>query len=301
MTKYFPQRVANELTTVIRAAGGDEFPVDVRTIALDISREKYPEDPIVDIQGGNLPGFEGALAPAPQGKTGWGIVYNRAIASRGRINFTLGHEFGHYLLHRLDYPTGFTCSTEDLAKWESEFAQRENEANVFASTLLMPLDDFRAQIDPHVWPDFDLLGACATRYDVSLVAATLKWLQCTSRRAMLVVSRDGFILWSRSSASALKTGLYYKTRDRAPIEVPSRALAADPQSLSGSTGRRELADDAWFHQPCTEHVILSDLYDFTLSLLHFEDADRRADPLDEETEDLSRALNRLNAGRSRFR
>ena len=272
MTKFYPHRTANELTTVLRAVGVAAFPVDVQMIALEISRDKYPDDPIVGIKGDNLPGFEGALTPAPPGKNGWGILYNSAITSRGRINFTLGHEFGHYLLHRKAYPNGFTCSTEDMARWESEYAQRENEANAFASTLLMPLDDFRVQIEPRECPDFDGLGSCADRYDVSLIAATLKWLQYTSRRAMLVVSRDGFILWARSSTSALKSGLYFKTRDRPPIEVPPRALAANLNTLSGSTGVCELDDDAWFRQPCTEDVILSEQYDFTLSLLHFDDA-----------------------------
>ncbi len=33
--------------------------------------------------------------PRAGGSKGWGIFYNNAIASEGRINFTLGHEFGH--------------------------------------------------------------------------------------------------------------------------------------------------------------------------------------------------------------
>jgi hypothetical protein len=285
MKKVFPQRAANEITVVLRTARVADFPVDVRSVALEISKAKYPDDPIAVIKGEVLPGFEGALSPAPSGKRGWGIFFNSGIASRGRINFTLGHEFGHYLLHREAYPEGFQCSTEDMATWESEYARRENEANVFAATLLMPFDDFRAQIDGRHRPDFDELSDCAERYDVSLIAATLRWLQYTSRRAMLVVSREGFILWARSSQHALKSGLYFKTRDRPPIEIPARALAADTKALTGSSGARELADDAWFAQPCTEHVVLSGQYDFTLSLLHFPEAEYRGEDLEEPVED----------------
>lgn len=260
--------------------------MDVRTIALEISRQKFPDDPIVDIKGGRLPGFEGALTSAPRGKKGWGILYNSAVTSRGRINSTLGHEFGHYLMHREAYPDGFFCSTEDMNRWGSEYAQRENEANTFASTLLMPFDDFRAQIDGRARPDFDALGVCADRYEVSLMAATLKWLQYTSRRAMLVVSRDGFILWARSSKPALKSGLYFKTRDRPPIEIPRNALAADIKALNGTSLIRELADDAWFNEPCTEQVIVSEQYDFTLSLLHFATAKGyNSKDMDEPTDD----------------
>lgn len=298
MTKFYPQRTANEITIVLRTVGVGEFPVDVRTVAMEISKAKYPDSPIAVVKGDVLPGFEGALSPAPIGRKGWGIFYNSAITSRGRINFTLGHEFGHYLLHREAYPDGFRCSTEDMATWESEFGQRENEANVFAATLLMPLDDFRAQIAADAKPDFEDLGAGADRYDVSLIAATLRWLQYTARRSMLVVSRDGFILWARSSKRALHSGLYFKTRNRPPIEIPAESLAANTKSLVGSSDVCELDNEVWLHQPCTEQVVLSEQYDFTLSLLHFPDADHRSEPLEEELEDTADRMRRRTPGQS---
>ena len=223
------------------------------------------------IRGDSLPRFEGALSPAPAGKKGWGIFYNDAISSRGRINFTLGHEFGHYLLHRKLYPDGFQCTTEDMANWQSEYAQRENEANEFAATLLMPFDDFRTQVNASQKPGFDELRNCANRYDVSLIAATLRWLQYTSRHSMLVVSRDGFVLWARSSKRALRSGLFYRTRNAPPIEVPEKALAATTQVPNDSVRTCEFDDDVWLEQPCTEHIFVSRQYDFALSLLHFAD------------------------------
>jgi len=298
MKKFYPQRTANDITVVLRTAGVADFPVDVRTVALEISKAKYPDEPIAVVKGDVLPGFEGALSPAPPGKKGWGIFYNSGIPSRGRINFTLGHEFGHYLLHRKTYPEGFQCSTEDMATWESEYAQRENEANVFAATLLMPLDDFRTQIDVRHRPTFDELGGCAERYDVSLIAATLRWLQYTARRCVLVVSRDGFILWARSSGPALKSGLFFRTRNRPPIAIPDQSLAANARALSGSSGFIELEADVWLGQHCAEHVILSEQYDFTLSLLHFPDADFKTEALEEPVEDVADRMRSRMPGQS---
>lgn len=271
LKKHYPQKAANDITVVLRKAGAASFPVDVKSVAAEISQSKYPDAPITLIKGDAMPNFEGALVPAPPGKKGWGIFYNNAIRSQGRINFTLGHEFGHYLLHREAYPDGFKCSTEDMARWKSSYAECENEANIFAATLLMPLDDFRAQIDDRVQPDFDGLGTCSDRYDVSLISATLRWLQCTLRSSMLVVSRDGFILWARSSNAAMKSRLYFKTRDRPPIELPAKSLAANSSVINGTSCYQEFDEDAWFNLPCTEHVILSEQYDFTLSLIHFPD------------------------------
>lgn len=297
MIKVYPEREANNVTVVLRTVGAASLPVDVRLIAAEFSKAKYPDDPITVIKGDHLPGFEGALCPPPNGKKGWGIFYNDAL-SPGRINFTLGHEFGHYLMHRKLYPNGFQCSTEDMARWNSEYGQRENEANRFAATLLMPLDDFRNQIDARKRSDFDELGACADRYDVSLIAAILRWLQYTTRRAMLVVSRDGYILWARSSGPAYRSGLFFKTNDRSPIEVPQASLAANPQTFSGPSSSCDFGDDVWLKRPCTEQVILSDQYDFTLSLLHFGDAEINTEHLEEAIEDTVDRMRRRRPGQS---
>lgn len=292
-------RWANDISVIVRTAlGADRFPINVKEVAREISKHKFPDDPITMIRGDALPGFEGALVPAPPGKKGWGIVYNSAIRSPGRINFTLGHEFGHYLLHRLAYPKGFQCSSEDMASWDSVYGQLEHQANVFAATLLMPLDDFRQQIDERHRPGLDDLGGCADRYDVSLIAATLRWLQYTGRRAVLVISKEGFILWARSSEAALKSGLYYRTRNRPPVEIPAASLAAQRGLVAGHAGDAEHDGGVWLNEPCREHVLFSDQYDFTISLLHFGDAAGRAEPDEEQEEDAYERMMNRNPGQS---
>jgi hypothetical protein len=98
-----PQRWANNISRILNTVLGQErFPVNVGEIAREYSHQVFLDDPISLVKGDNLPGFDGALYPAPAGKSGWGIFYNTGISSPGRINFTLAHEFGHYLIHRLD-------------------------------------------------------------------------------------------------------------------------------------------------------------------------------------------------------
>jgi hypothetical protein len=192
------------------------------------------------------------------------------MGSLGRINFTLAHEFGHYLLHRLAYPDGFYCSQEQVA-WDSEYGQIEHQANVFAANFLMPLDDFRRQIPERAKVDLDMISHCADRYRVSLIAAVLRWLHYTSKRAILVVSRDGYVLWARSSTPALKTGAYFRTSD-GPIEIPATSLAARQDLLvDGRTGVEHGAG-VWLREPAREMTIFSEQYDFVISLLLLEDA-----------------------------
>lgn len=254
----------------VYADGVGRFPVDVPVIARDFSAHRFAGDAITLVKGASLGKFDGALYRAPSGKSGWGIIYNDAIASKGRINFTLAHEFGHYLLHRLAHPDGVECGQQDILRWDSAYREIEQQANSFAAGLLMPLNDFRTQIPGKARPTLDDLAACGERYGVSLIAATLRWIEYAERRSVLVVSRDGFILWARSSKSALKTGAFYRTVNSAPIEVPTASLAA----TAGFAGGRLVAehDEAWFGEPSTEVALVSDHYDFTISLVHLGDA-----------------------------
>ena len=199
-----PERWAIRISCILNVVlGEDHFPIKVAQVARDLSLQLFPDDPIVRIRGDALWSFEGALVRAPPGKKGWGILFNTNIDSPGRINFTLAHEFGHYLLHRMAYPDGFNCSSEDMVRWDTQYGQVEHQANVFASYLLMPLDDFRRQVPPSAVPDLDALGGCADRYDVSLTAAALKWLwvdidfpDCATGER----ERDGVAMWESGVA-----------------------------------------------------------------------------------------------------
>lgn len=289
MTKALsPHRAANDLTRLLNAvlgAGSGRFPVNVATVAKDYSHHLFPDDPISMVKGADLPGFDGALCKAPPSKKGWGIVYNDAISSTGRQNFTLGHEFGHYLLHREAFPDGIECGAQDIVRWDEAYNRIEQQANVFAAGLLMPLDDFRRQIDGRGKPTLDDIGGCADRYGVSLIAATLRWLEYTERRSVLVISRDGYILWARSSDAALRSGAYFKTVGRAPIAIPDNSLPMRPDLLTASKGALAHESDSWLAEPCEELALLSDQYDFAISLLHLGRERPRWEPAEEEEDD----------------
>jgi hypothetical protein len=275
--KKTPQQWAFQLTHILNAYanGQDRFPVNVKAIAKDFSHHKYPDDPITKVKGASLPRFDGGLFKAPGGRNEWGIIYNSSMRSKGRINYTLAHEFGHYLLHRLDYPDGIECGEQDMVRWDSAYGQIEHEANVFAANLLMPLDDYRKQIDPKTIIDLDIIGHCADRYEVSLMAAILRWIEYTERRAVLVVSRDGFILWARSSKAAFRTGIYFKTSNRSPIPIPQEALASGLITPESQRQGITLPPNVWFEESCDEMVVFSGLYDFTISVLQLENNNAR--------------------------
>lgn len=267
-----PERWAFEITHVLNAVfGADRFPIDIPMVAKEYTAQKFPDDPIISVRGENLPNFDGALFRAPATRKGWGIIYNNGISSKGRINFTLAHEFGHFLLHRLAYPNGIRCGEQDVVRWDSAYGQIEHQANVFAANFLMPLDDFRRQIDAKAKVDLDMISHCADRYRVSLIATVLRWLGYTEKRAVLVVSRDGFILWARSSTAALKSGAFFRT-SAGPIEIPYMSLPVKQDVLFDGRASIDHGEGVWFSEPVREMTVFAEQFDFAISLLLLGDA-----------------------------
>lgn len=270
MTERTATRWAADIRCILRQVLAHEaLPVDVAAVAMELSRQWYTDDPVSAVTGARLPGFDGALIPDPARRKGWLILYNDRIESLGRIAFTLAHEFGHYLQHRARSPEGFHCKGEDFVRWDPAYRRLESEANVFAASLLMPLDDFRAQLPARDAVDLEILGACADRYGVSLIAAALRWLEYTARRAVLVLSREGFVLWARASEAAFGSGLFIKTAGRPPVEVPQESLAAHAALASRERLSASHPEGVWFAEECREFVLPSERYDFAISLLLF--------------------------------
>lgn len=293
-----PDRYAADLTRLLNLALPPEqrFPVNVEALLLEVSQKRYPTDPVLKVAGDDIPGFEGGLFPIGSPRKGWAVAYNTAIRSDGRKRFTLAHEAGHYFLHRpLLPPEGIRCG--DAAVIRGEGGDIEKEADRFAACLLMPLDDFRKQLSPKDKPDLQRLRACAQRYGVSLVAVTLRWLEYTERRAMIVVSRDGFARWARSSEAAFKSRRYIKTSG-APFEIPPGAAAATetPAELDGQTVQHPAG--IWFDEPVEEISIYSEAYDeSTISLLHFGAPPALGRVAEEHIEDLMHSFGKWDERR----
>lgn len=286
--KFGPGRWAIDITKILNAVlGPNHFPIRVADVAQEIARNKFPTDPIAAIRGADLPGFEGALYPPPAGKKGWAILYNSAISSPGRINFTLAHEFGHYLLHRRANPKGIECGENEVVRWDSPYGQMENQANVFAANLLMPFDDYRRLISDRASVSMEDLSGAAERYGVSLMAAILRWMEYTRRRAILVLSRDGFILWARSNKQAFKSGAFIRTKCLT-VPVPSGALASDGIATIRKNNVRDHDGGVWIDEPVRELAAASEQFDFVISLLLLGSQPRFSIDEDEEEDVFTR-------------
>ncbi|WP_312884142.1 ImmA/IrrE family metallo-endopeptidase [Rhizobium laguerreae] len=276
MTIKSPRSAANNISLVLNTVlGNDRFdrgPVNVGELALEYTRQISPHSHIERVVAGDLPGCEGALVPGDTKPRRWAIMYDRK-QNAGRRAYTIAHELGHFVLHRQlvdedpDFDGGFHCTKEAVEHGAGR--DIEKEANEFAANLLMPLDDYRRRIPSDQLAGLDRLGHASDRYGVSLTAATLRWLEYTTTRAMVIASVDGFALWAKSSEAALKSGRFLRTKSDL-FELPAASLAVSKLSRDESLEGIQQKAGVWFPEPVFEMCMRTDRYDFELTLLHFE-------------------------------
>ena len=287
-----PRAVANQVNAMLNSVLGTErFPLDVQSVAIEVSRQWSPTAPITKIEGhGGVEGFEGALQRNPDA-TRWRILYSQD-REPARQRFTIAHEFGHFALHR-ELQENFECSKDDVSG-QSE-RDIEKEADQFASALLMPLDDLRAQMRGQPF-GFDLIKHCANRYGVSLTATARQCAEICEQRVVVAVSRDDCLLRAWPSTSAFRSGVFLPTRKQV-IEVPERSIAHSLR-CNGENGIAQMAASLWFstetHTQLVEHTLVSKANDSTLILLVLPNAGPRGEDPEESDDD------RLESTSARF-
>lgn len=257
------------------------FPVDIKQLAPEVTKTKFPDEPVGIIKAHGVSGIDGMLSKRKKGD--WCISYDDTVTVSGRINFSLGHEFGHYLLHR-KLRESFQCGQSDMLDYDSvESKKLESEANTFASYLLMPMDDFREQIKGQA-VNLDLLGHCADRYGTSFTATALKWIEFTDKAVLLVVAREGFICWSYPSKLAKKRGVYFPPGTPVPQSAIDRLNNFD--GIKRQNQKYSVKPGVWHSElEAEESIILSDQFDLVIFLVQFPTAKRIIEHEEEEEED----------------
>lgn len=259
-------RLTHILDALTAGTGAPRFPVQVKDLALGCAEIYKWQDPITKVEAANIRHFEGALHPSGDRKR-WLLLYNSSIRSLGRIRFTQAHELGHYILHRA-IRESFDCTEDDMLNWSGTEQDLEAQADEFASFLLMPLNDYRQQVNAPV--DLDLMGHCADRYGVSLTAAILKWLSYTDENAVVIMSTGGFMNWASASRPALKAGAFFRTRSQT-IGIPAHSITANAAVQCERKGV-EVPATVWFPDAdpqlsVREMKVYSEHYESVITLL----------------------------------
>lgn len=215
-----PRAAANAVSLVLtQVLGRDRFPVDVEAVARELSQQWCPASPITQIDGHKGLAASKARCSSTRVASIGASNTTRTAGRRGRASRSRTSS----VTTRCTVSCGRHSSAASRtcpAKTEIDI---ERDADAFASTLLMPLDDLRRQVDGQRF-DFELVKHCADRYGVSLTAAARQCAEVSEQRVVVAVVHDGALSRSWSSERAYRSGAYLRSKSQV-VEVPAASLA----------------------------------------------------------------------------
>lgn len=135
---------------------------------------------------------------------------------KDKRKFTIAHELGHYFIQSHNHLT-YGCRIDELGRINGK-KEEENEANCFASELIMPSSIITKQYKGIV--DFSVIDKIAKNFEVSYTSAAIKTIDCGDISKALIFCFNGIYKWyyatdnkyleicSSYNFTNLKTGKY---------------------------------------------------------------------------------------------
>lgn len=124
------------------------------------------------------------------------ITVSSNVTHPARRRFSIGHELGHFEIHK-NIPL-LSCTAQDMNDWTAK-SSKETEANRFSAELLMP--DFLFRPRCMGIPGMKLLKTLCREFRTSLTATAIKYLEATPEPCALVYSIDRIIDWQIKNRS----------------------------------------------------------------------------------------------------
>ncbi|MCK2017962.1 ImmA/IrrE family metallo-endopeptidase [Peribacillus frigoritolerans] len=127
------------------------------------------------------------------------VFINSFKKSRGRINFSIAHELAHAILPHHAQST-FFCFLDDVTESNKFVMNRklENEANAFASYVLLPDKIFKEEISKLNYT-IKNVNTLSKKYNSSLVLVAKKWVEQSNLEIAMIFSTNGVIDWATTS------------------------------------------------------------------------------------------------------
>ena len=176
-----PINAAIELRKSIGWVNPSDFTLDVVADSLGISIKEVP-----------IKGSEGRIMR--NGDHGI-ISINSGIEYQPSRNFIIAHEIGHFVLHKELMICSDTQRT--LSEWHKKGPQ-EAEANLFASELLMPTNQYRFKVNGKRM-SLSLIGEVSSFFQVSKLSAFLKYIDHGNFPVMIIYMENGLVKWKKCS------------------------------------------------------------------------------------------------------
>lgn len=161
-------------------------------------------------------------------------------SSPQRRRYSIGHELGHWELHR---GRQFECRARDIDNAENGPLDPERQADAYAADLLMPWYLFKPLVSQSRSVDLALLEGMCERFDTSLPATAIRIAEANVE-PMMVVCYD----------SAGRRRWFCRSKDVPERWFPVGTVDADTYAYDVIAGKKErthmsaVGADAWFDE-----------------------------------------------------
>lgn len=207
---------------------------------------------------------------------------NRHDSKRGR--FTLAHELGHFFLdeHRLGLKYGLL---EPHASFHNlnQKSLIEEEADYFASCLLMPKEKFRNYSVEYKRQtgnrkfSLDTILNLSDTFQASILSTLIRFGEIGTHEIFAVISKNNIAKWFVKSSDFPNWKFKFKIGDAIPQStVAGEYYAMESRKFTSIEG---LSADDWFNPPADdnradrqmyEQCYYSDSYGYVISLMWFD-------------------------------
>jgi len=170
----------NKAEKKLREHGLYALPVNLLSLLEKEDISLFPTDGYAD-------GVSGMLIKL---KDDYCIVYSTRYQNPGFERFSIAHELGHFFAD--DHPS---LLTDNLHKSDAGVLSKnryEQEADIFASGLLMPEDIFKDYMDNYTF-GLDGIIRMAESCQTSLTATAIRYVELSNKPLIIILSTAGII------------------------------------------------------------------------------------------------------------
>ena len=130
------------------------------------------------------------------GNNDMAIITINSQSNFERKRFSLGHEIGHWQLHR---GMVFACLHEDIGNPSGKTKQKEREADRFSANLLMPWFLFKPIAQSFAHADFKAISELSRRFQTSFIATAIRLVESNVFPTIIVCHDQEKRLWFKGS------------------------------------------------------------------------------------------------------
>jgi Zn-dependent peptidase ImmA (M78 family) len=265
----------------------EDVVIDAKVLPIDPTAIAKSRGILVKAMMATQPGISGFLMKRGDA---FGIGYSTTLNNPGFVNFTIGHELGHYFLP--GHPEKLFATGSGTHESRSGFICKdpcELEADLFAASLLMPNLLFTKALR-EVGQGFPAIEQLSQRCVTSVTATAIRYSELAEDPVAVVVSSNGLVEYCCLSPAILElTGIIWLKRgDSIPDTTTTATFQKDPENITGgcqADGTSML--DEWLDGAprieMKEDVVGLGHYGKTLTVLFTDEVIEQEDP--DEPED----------------